>query len=245
TPGVVKVTPEDISVDIKLAAENQDFETAAACLAKRNEAMTGSFDFKGKVAGQGKADQLVKALKGKLEYIAKDGRIYRHVPLKKILAYLHVTEVFKGQLPDMNEEGFPYKSITVKTDLKNGTLSLKEGILDSVSMKIIAKGDWDLVNDKINFVVLVAPLKTVDSIVTKIPLVRRVFKDSLVSIPVKVKGDFKNPEVTPLSPSAVGSEILGIMGRTLKLPFTLLDPIMPKKKENQDGSQKTNNKDLQ
>ena len=124
-------------------------------------------------------------------------------------------------------------------------LSLKEGILDSVSMKIIARGDWDLTNDKIDFVVLVAPLKTVDSIVGKIPLVRRIFKDSLVSIPVKVKGDLRNPQVTPLSPSAVGSEILGIMGRTLTLPFTLIEPIMPKKKENQDASQKTNNKDLQ
>jgi len=206
---------------------------------------TARVDFKGNITGQGKADQLVKALKGKLGYVAKDGRIYRHVPLKKILAYLNVSDLFTGKLPDMKEEGFPYKSITVKTDLKNGTLSIKEGILDSASMKIIADGDWDLTNDKINFVVLVAPLKTVDSIVTRIPLVRHVFKQSLVSIPVKVKGNFKNPEVTPLSPSAVGSEILGIMGRTLTLPFTLIEPIMPKKKENQDASQKTNNKDLQ
>ena len=205
--------------------------------------MTGTFDFKGTVAGEGKAGELVKALKGTQDFVARDGRIDRSVPLKRILAFLNVTEVFKGKLPDMTEEGLPYTSMTTKTELRNGTLSLKEGILDSPFMKLIASGDLGLMTGEIDFVVLVAPLKTVDSIVNKIPLIRHILQGTLVSIPVEVKGTLTAPRVTPLSPSAVGSGLLGILGRTLKLPFTLIEPIMPKEKKNQDASQKTTIKD--
>jgi hypothetical protein len=88
---------------------------------------------------------------------------------------------------------------------------------------------------------LVAPFKTVDRLVDIIPLVGHVLGGTLISIPFKAKGDLKDPSVIPLPPTAVGSEVLGILERTLKLPITIIQPIFSKgknkkKEEEQTGS---------
>jgi len=104
-------------------------------------------------------------------------------------------------------------------------------LIDGSSMEIACRGDIDLIDKKLDLTVLVAPLKTVDRIVKKIPLIRAITAGTLVSIPVKVRGDLTNPKITPLAASAVGSELLGIMKRTLKLPIKVIQPVLPEEKE--------------
>ena len=78
------------------------------------------------------------------------------------------------------------------------------------------QGEMDLAEGKVNLTVLVAPLRTVDRVINLIPLVRYILAGTLITVPVKVSGDLKDLKVTALPPSAVGSELLGIM--TLHLP---------------------------
>jgi hypothetical protein len=70
----------------------------------------------------------------------------------------------------------------------------------------------------------------VQRIVGKIPVVGHILGGSLVSIPVKIKGKLSDPEVTFLSPAAVGSAFFGIIERTIKLPITIIEPVLPGKK---------------
>jgi hypothetical protein len=44
-----------------------------------------------------------------------------------------------------------------------------------------------------------------------------------------VRGDLSNPSVIPLSPSAVGSGLLGTMNRVFQLPFKLIQPLQSNK----------------
>ncbi|MBW2063408.1 MAG: AsmA-like C-terminal domain-containing protein [Deltaproteobacteria bacterium] len=224
TPGVLRITPGGLSVEFALASKNEELDASSKCLSNRDIHMTGVFDFTGKIAGQGKTDQLMNSLAGDFEMLARDGRIYRHVPLARVLAYLNVIDLFAGRVPDMSKEGFPYESITIRAKLRNGRLEMKEAIIDSVSMKMVAKGHLDLINRKMDLALLISPLKTVDAIIEKIPIIRRILEGTLVSIPVRVSGDLGDPMVIPLSPTAVGSEIVGIMKRTLKTPMTMIDP---------------------
>jgi hypothetical protein len=76
---------------------------------------------------------------------------------------------------------------------------------------------------------LVVPVNRVQRMVGKIPVLGKILGGSLVSIPVKIKGNLSDPEVAFLSPSAVGSAFFGIMERTLKLPFTIIEPVLPGK----------------
>jgi hypothetical protein len=54
---------------------------------------------------------------------------------------------------------------------------------------------------------------------------------TLVALPIKVKGDVGNPEISYLSPSAIGSRLLGIAKNIIKLPLKLIKPLMPEEKE--------------
>jgi hypothetical protein len=86
-----------------------------------------------------------------------------------------------------------------------------------------AEGTVDISTRSLDLTLLVAPLKTVDTVVSRIPILGSVLGGSLVSVPVRVSGDFANPSVTPLPPWAVGRGLLNVMTRTLKLPLKLIE----------------------
>jgi hypothetical protein len=104
---------------------------------------------------------------------------------------------------------------------------LNEMIIDGTSMNIVCQGDIDLVKKQMDVTALVAPLKTIDFFIKRTPLIKEIFGESLVSIPVGIKGHLENPRVTPLPPSKVGSGLLGIVKRTLQLPVKIIQPIPP------------------
>ncbi len=135
--------------------------------------------------------------------------------------------MFKGKLPDVKQQGFGYNSIKIKADIQNGKLYLKEAFIDGTAMEVAGHGSIDLTNQKVDAAVLVAPLKTVDFIVKKIPLVSNILNGTLIAIPFKIKGPINNPNVTPLAPSEVGKGLLGIIKRTLHLPVDIIQPILP------------------
>jgi hypothetical protein len=74
-------------------------------------------------------------------------------------------------------------------------------------------------------------LKTADFIIKKVPIVKDILGGTLVSIPVKVKGDFENPDISFLSASDIGYGLMGIMTNTLKAPVKIIQPVIPGKRE--------------
>ena len=181
----------------------------------------------GTLSAEGKSDQLLQSLQGKINFSAKDGRIYKATILPKIFSLINISGIFEGGLPDLVKEGFSYHSLIIQGDIENGKIFLKEAVIDAPSMEMVGMGNIDLAKKKIDLKVLVAPLKTVDSVLRKIPLVRNIVGRNLVAIPIKVTGDLENPEVSNLSPSAIGSGLLGIMEKVLKSPVNLIQPIIP------------------
>jgi hypothetical protein len=229
TPGVLKISPSQLRMDFKPNTQDQDLAPAIDCLLDKKEIISGSFDIEGQIETRGMEKTLIKALQGDMNFTAREGRIYRYGALAKIFALLNVTEIYKGKLPDVSKEGFAYKTIRSRTNIQNGKLILEEMHIDGASMGIVCQGDIDLNDNRMNVTVLVAPLKTVDSIIKHIPLVNIIFNGTLVSVPFRVTGNIADPKVTPLSPSAVGSGLFGILKRTIKLPIKIVQPILPGK----------------
>jgi hypothetical protein len=145
------------------------------------------------------------------------------------LEFINLAKVYRGRIPDLKKESLHYELFTVIASLQNGKLIIKEATLDGHTLQMAAQGDVSLAEGKIDLTVLVAPLRTVDRIINLIPLVRYILAGTLITVPVKVSGDLKDPKVTALSPSAVGSEFLGIMTRALRLPLHIIQPLLPKK----------------
>jgi hypothetical protein len=231
TTGVLKVTGQKLSFDVRPVSGGRELESTAKCLLDETVRMIGDFELKGRVYAEADPKDLFPALRGNLKFQAKNGRIDYWVGLARILEFVNLTEVYKGKIPDMGKEGLSYKLITLIGSLQDGKLIIKEATLDGHTLQMAAQGEIDLAEGKVDLTVLVAPLRTVDRIINLIPLVRYVFAGTLLSLPVKVSGDLKDPKVTALSPSAIGSELFGMMKRTLGLPFRVIEPFMPRKKE--------------
>jgi hypothetical protein len=225
TPGTVQATSEDMALDFQPQARNQDFSSVVGCLSGRPILMTGNLDFHGRVKGRGPSKDLVQSLQGPLEMEAKDGRIYQDPIALRILAFLNLTELLVGEKDDPFKKGMDYKSLRAKGELQSGKLKIKELVLDASAMQVASQGEIDLVNERMNLVIAVAPLKTVDWIVKHIPGVDYILDGTLVSIPIRVQGDLKDPRIIPLAPGQIGQDLMGVMKRTLKLPFKVVQPI--------------------
>jgi hypothetical protein len=230
TPGVLEVFPEEFQFHFQATAKNQALAPALICLWNEKD-IQGQFDFKAEIVARGKREELGRSLRGNLHFVAKDGRIYRFGLLAKIFALLNVTEIFRGKLPDLVEEGFAYHAMEMEGRLEDGKLIFEEAVIDGPSMDIACEGSIDPIGKKIDLTVLVAPFKTIDRIVRAIPLVGYLLGGKVVSIPVRVTGNLEDPTVIPFSASAVGSQLIGMMNRVLHLPFKIIQPLLPEEQE--------------
>jgi hypothetical protein len=238
-PGIVKVSANDVELYFNPLAENQNLAFSVGCLSAKKSLADGNFNLKGELMSKARPTALPQSLTGNLEFTANQGRIYRFGMLAKIFALLNVTEIYRGEVPDLTGKGFAYNSIAAKGVFEDGKLIIKETSIDSPSMGIAIEGNIDLIKKKVNLVVLVAPFKTVDRIVKHIPLVGNILGGTLISIPFRAIGNLDDPDVIPLSPTAVGSGMLGILERTLKLPITIIQPVLPSSK-NKEAQEKDN-----
>jgi hypothetical protein len=230
-PGNMIFADEYIQLDFKPQASEEQLDPALNCLLGKDMQISGIVDLKAEVNVRGKSEELVRALQGKVDFRAKDGCIYRFTMLAKILSFLNVTELLRGKVPNLNAEGLEYNSIIIKGDLRNGKFVLQEAIIDGTTIQLVGQGEIDIANNEINLTVLVAPFKTVDYLVSKIPLVGYVLKGTLISIPLRITGKLDDPSIIILSPTAVGKGVLGIMSRTLLLPVKIIEPVIPRDKE--------------
>lgn len=238
--GLLNIYEQTLEVYLVPSANDQDLATTATCITGEKKTATGTFKLSGEFLSKSKPRDFQQSLTGNLSFTAKEGRIYRLGLLAKILSILNVTEIYRGEVPDLTGEGFAYREMTADAEIKGGKIIMQQCSIDGVSMGIACDGKIDFIEKKMNLTVLVAPFRTVDRIVDLIPLVGHVLGGKLISIPFKAKGDLKDPTVIPLPPMAVGSEVLGILERTLKLPITIVQPIFSggkDKPEDQKGQE--------
>ncbi len=233
-PGTMTVFDDEFFLDFKPDSVQQPFESTLLCLTgSDNTRITGTFDLQSHLYTQGKSDDLIRTLQGRVTFTAKEGEIYRYPLLARIFAAINITDMMRGKFPDLSRTGFAYNALTVKGVMKNGKLLLHEATIDGITANLAAQGEIDIADGNIDITVLVAPFKTVDFIVKNIPLVGDVLGNTLITIPVKVQGKINDPTVTILSPTAIGEGLIGIMKRTLQLPFKVIQPILPDKKQSQ------------
>lgn len=229
---------ESPSYRFEASASEQDLGELVTCLAEREDIISGSYCLGTEAEAQGKTTAaLLEGNQGSFEFEARDGRIYHLTSLARIFALLNATEIFFGQLPDLREEGFGYNTINISGSIEGQNLRVREAFVDGTSMNIAFRGTVGFPDMALDLHVLVSPLKTVDRIISWIPGIRYILDYTLVSVPFRVSGDADSPRVIPLDPSAVGSEVLGIMQRTLTLPFQVLQPLVPEQEEEEEEEQ--------
>ena len=237
--GHINFSGERIDLHLVPAAKDMPLQPTFVCLSKNKNMATGQFDFGGELKAKAKTANLRKSISGELSLAASGGRIHSLGVLSKIFSILNVTEIYRGQLPELTGEGFAYETMTIVADIEKSKLTMRQCTVEAPSMGLACEGDIDMAKGEMDLVILVAPFRTVDRIVKNIPIVGGIMGGKLISIPFRAKGELGNPTVIPLSPTAVGSGVLGILERTLKLPINLIQPLFNQSEPDEESSETT------
>jgi hypothetical protein len=84
---------------------------------------------------------------------------------------------------------------------------------------------------EIDMTLLISPFKTVDRLIASVPILGKAIvgeNTALVTIPFGVSGILPDPNIEILPAQAVSESILNLVANTLKLPFTILSPMVEK-----------------
>ncbi|MGE5893332.1 MAG: hypothetical protein ACM34I_04695 [bacterium] len=57
-----------------------------------------------------------------------------------------------------------------------------------------------------------------------LPIVKNVTGGTLLSIPVRVSGDLKNPDVSSFTLSDADTGLIGVVTKTIKKPLQIIEP---------------------
>ncbi len=227
TTGSAEILPQDAAIELAISCQEKRIEHVLDCIRVDADA-TGGFTFNANLKGRGRRRELLHALEGDFELTCREGTVLRDPVISALLAFLNTTEVLRGKVPDFKEKGFPYHSIQARGNLHRGELRLEEVVIDGTTVDIYALGKIDLVERTLNIRILASSLQTVEFIVSKIPVISYILGGrGITAIPVRVYGPMNNPRTLPLSPAALGEDLVGVMGRTLSLPHKAIKIFFP------------------
>lgn len=207
-------------------AEMPEFEQVLPCLGFKNDVVKGRVAVDANLAGR-----LGKWRTGRLNLYSRKGFIRRLSVLSKALSLLNITGIISGTLvTDLDRKGFSYSELEVKSHVKDNHLIVDKAVIRGSGLNIFASGDIDIINRDCDIVMLLAPLKAIDTILGNLPIIGRAMggrDTAIVAVPVKITGKIDDPDVKILAAKEVGEGIINFVTRTIKLPFALLSPLVP------------------
>ena len=233
TIGKVDFTDGEIGLDLSLSVPDGQLESTSSCLTKNRHVLTGSYSFKGRLAGQGVPEKVLQTLRGEFEFSARDGEFQPSptvdTALEATFQYLNEKGDFNVAFPDLNRESFPFRSLRLQGTVEGMTLVNDRLVIQSSLYVISGGGKVDLEHQQIDAKGLVTVRLPGSSIIRRIPLVGSIFGigGSILGIPVRVIGPLDNPTITYLSPADVGTELLNIPVRILGLPLEAIRLFTP------------------
>ncbi|MCA1787916.1 MAG: AsmA-like C-terminal region-containing protein, partial [Desulfobacteraceae bacterium] len=200
------------------AADQENITPLLACFFPDLRLMEGSYSFSTRLTGNGPATSFQNHLNGPVQFESHNGQIHKMTLLSRLLSVLNILK-----LPDISQEGFRYNSILVSGQVKNGVIHLEKAVIDAENMALIFTGRISPFENNLNLTCLVAPLKTIDTIIKHIPIVNTILSGRLVSFPARATGAIDDPVITPLHPSAVGEGLINMLTSIIKVPVRLFE----------------------
>jgi len=215
-PMELQMEPERGSAAIHLAMKDQPIEKVIGCLTGGKLDITGNADLAAELRIEGRRPHLVRALSGPAQVELRNGQVKKFALIGNILSFRNIAS------KERMEDGFPYRSLHARGRFEGGAFLLEEGGFDSDAINLGAHGRVDLLGATSQLDVLIGLLTNVDRVAGMIPIIGDVFGGSMSGLPIRVSGDIRDPLVVPLDPRAITNRLLGILGRTAKLPGKLL-----------------------
>lgn len=198
--------------------------------------------FDAKVKGKGKdAAEILNSMSGKISLDIRTGMMDQE-KLKDGVHKLFGSGPRSFSLTDSTRSSF--KQLSGDFIPKDGIFETENFIFETDNRRTSIVGTFDLKKNQIDTVVGVAPLPKLDRFLTKIPLFGKILtagdEKSFLKTYYKVKGDFGDPEISPIPFTSLGKKVMGIFQGILQTPVEILEslpkieapPASPKEQSN-------------
>jgi AsmA-like C-terminal region len=220
----MQIAPVGYTVSAQFRAQKQQVEEVAQCLTEKRVLLTGELDARADLTTNGELDELLANLQGSVHVESRNGVVRKFALIGNILAMTDISSVLRHGLSDLNASGFPYRTLELGGHLSKGRFIVDNLIFDSSAFGMGAEGSIGLVHRDTDLDVLVTPFSGLTNLIRQVPIIGPVPGEALTGIPVAVKGDIRNPDVVPLDPAAVASDLTGLVRRALNAPKMVLRP---------------------
>ena len=200
--------------------KNARLEELTPCFYGDQKLMEGPYSLECKIQGNSPEKLPFAGLEGRISLGARKGRIYKLTLLSRLLSVFNLLN-----LPDLVQEGFAFKKISIQGKIKKGVIYLDQAVIDAENMALIFDGWIDPGEETLQLTCLIAPFKTIDTIIQHIPIVNTILKGRLASFPARIQGKFKDPVITPLHPSDVGKGLINILEDVITAPERLFKEV--------------------
>lgn len=214
---------------LKISGHLENIDAAALHheLLKRRGLITGILSGDFYLEGRAGSEFLATSLGG-FDLKVKDGVLLKFKFLSKVFSLLNVSQILHFKLPDMDQKGMPFERLTGTFSLRSGILSTEDLFIKSNAMNLSLVGDADLKKGKINMILGVKPLRTVDKIITQIPIAGWLLtgeEKALITAHFQIKGRSDDPEVVPVPITSISEKVLGVFRRVLELPGKVITDV--------------------
>ena len=186
-----------------------------------------SITAKGFLGSEGDSfDRLIPGLYGKFNFLMENGMITKSNLIFSILEFLNLKNIIEKSKFNFSEKGFPFEKIAGKMEMKNGELKTDEILMISPAFNASGMGGIDLAGEKVDIDFWVAPLGTIDKLISMVPFAGYILTGenrSLITFYLKVNGPFDKYKIRYIPFKHWPSGILGFVTRTLLTPVRILE----------------------
>ncbi|MDP1991995.1 MAG: AsmA-like C-terminal domain-containing protein [Syntrophales bacterium] len=214
------------------ADSRQLFEEFLPCAGVKTTLISGPFTVNASLT-----DENGTLSSGTLHLQAENGILQKMDLLSKIFKLINFTDLYQG----LFSRGFRYKVLKIDGHVANNLLILDKAVMEGEGMDIIAQGTINLPDLESNLTIFIVPFKSIDKIINMVPWVGRIIggkKRHILTYPVRVTGNLREPELSMLSPTAIGKAAIDFVFDTITFPLDLLpsmDVAEPAGEEKQPG----------
>jgi uncharacterized protein involved in outer membrane biogenesis len=178
--------------------------------------LTGKLEFRGKTGEEHR-----RTLNGALRVRVDDGLMRRFQLAVRILSFLDLSRWFTLRLPNINQEGIGFRSVSADVKIAQGIYFTQNFLLDGDDLRITGAGDLDGTKGDLDFVVAVRPFPGLDRAWNYIPVIGTglaAVKNSLLVASFRVQGPINDASVTPAPLSTLSEFFYG----ALRIPKGLI-----------------------
>ncbi|OPX34725.1 MAG: hypothetical protein B1H11_10270 [Desulfobacteraceae bacterium 4484_190.1] len=152
------------------------------------------------LSGKGqKMENLLSGLTGSANIFIEKGTIHKSSIIFSILDYFSIRNIYTKRPKDLSKKGFYFENIGGQITIINGVASSENLIMRSPVFNAVARGNIDIPkNWTIDLYLGAQPLGTIDSLLSKIPVIGYILtgkEKSLVIYYFKVEGTLSDPKV--------------------------------------------------